>query len=170
MKLLVFLHFLSFDGSERESARSVLLMLSFVLTRFQQYINDLPDDIYNIAFYADGITLYFNSDQSSYLGQQFEWVLNLNTTFETRDWGRTWLINFDAEKTQFALFERRNNYRFTIVRALGRNSAFEMLWLSFTLKLDLCFFIVLIAKTALKKTGGLVNSLYVVSFLSISSV
>lgn len=89
MKLLVFLHFLSFDGSERESARSVLLMLSFVLTRFQQYINDLPDDIYNIAFYADGITLYFNSDQSSYLGQQFEWVLNLNMTFETRDWGRT---------------------------------------------------------------------------------
>ena len=73
----------------RLSQRSVLLMLDFLLIPLQQYINDLPDDvIYNTALSTHVITVYCKIDRSSYLGQQFEWVLNLNLTFETLDWGR----------------------------------------------------------------------------------
>ena len=43
------------------------------LTFFLLYINDFPDDvIYNIAVYADDITLYSKCDQSSDLSQQLE--------------------------------------------------------------------------------------------------
>ena len=41
-------------------------------TFFLLYINGLPDDIYNIAIYADKSTLYFKCDQASDLWQQLE--------------------------------------------------------------------------------------------------
>ena len=73
----------------------VILDWSFLL-----YINDLPDDVIcNIAIYADDTTLYSKCDQASDLRQsEFESDLR-----DTVDWGRKWLVDFNAGKTQLVL-------------------------------------------------------------------
>ena len=44
------------------------------------YINDLPDDfIFNIAFYADDVTVYSKCDQASDLWQQVELAFELES-------------------------------------------------------------------------------------------
>ena len=61
-------------------------------TLFLLYINDLPDDVIcNIAIYADDTTLYSKCDQAYDLWQQLESDLR-----DTVDWGRKWLIDFNA--------------------------------------------------------------------------
>ena len=37
------------------------------------------------------------------------WLLNLNLTYETLDWGRKWLVDFNAGKTQLVLFDWSKN-------------------------------------------------------------
>ena len=61
-----------------------------VPTLFLLYINDLPDDvIYNIAIYADDITLYSKCDQASDLWQQLELASELKSDLrDTVDWGQ----------------------------------------------------------------------------------
>ena len=80
-------------------------------TLFVLYINDLPDDvIYNIAIYADDTTLYSKCDQASDLWQQLELASELESDLpDTMDWGRKWLVDFNAGKTQLALFDRSKN-------------------------------------------------------------
>ena len=77
-------------------------------TLFLVYINDLPDDVIcNIAIYADDITLYFNCDLASNLWQQLELGSELESDLrDTVDWGRKWLVDFNAGKTQLVLFDR----------------------------------------------------------------
>ena len=48
-------------------------------TLFLLYINDLPDDICNIAIYDDDTTLYSKCDQASDLWQQLELVSELES-------------------------------------------------------------------------------------------
>ena len=71
-------------------------------TLFLLYINDLPDDVIcNIAIYADDTTLYSKCDQASDLWQQRELVSELESDLrDTVDWGRKWLVDFNAGKTQ----------------------------------------------------------------------
>ena len=80
-------------------------------TLFLLYINDLPDDVIcNIAIYADDTTLCSNCDQASYLWQQLELVSELESDLRgTLDWGRKWLVDFNAGKTQPVLFARFKN-------------------------------------------------------------
>ena len=77
-------------------------------TLFLVYINDLPDDVIcNIAIYADDITLYFKCDLASNLWQQLELASELESDLrDTVDWGRKWLVDFSAGKTQLVLFDR----------------------------------------------------------------
>ena len=77
-------------------------------TLFLVYINDLPDDVIcNIAIYADDITLYFKCDLASNLWQQLELASELESDLrDTADWGRKWLVDFNAGKTQLVLFDR----------------------------------------------------------------
>ena len=77
-------------------------------TLFLLYINDLPDDVIcNIAIYADDTTLCSNCDQASDLWQQLELVSELESDLRgTVDWGRKWLVDFNAGKTQPVLFAR----------------------------------------------------------------
>ena len=77
-------------------------------TLFLVYINDLPDDVIcNIAIYADDITLYFKCDLASNLWQQLELASELESDLrDTVDWGRKWLVDFNAGKTQLVLFDR----------------------------------------------------------------
>ena len=37
------------------------------------------------------------------------WLLNLNLIYETLDWGRKWLVDFSAGKTQLVLFDQSNS-------------------------------------------------------------
>ena len=79
-------------------------------TFFLLYINDLPDDVIcNIAIYADDTTLYSKCDQASDL-----WNLELASELEsdlpdTVDWGKKWLVDFNAGKSQLVLFDQSKN-------------------------------------------------------------
>ena len=76
-------------------------------TLFLLYINDLPDDVIcNIAIYTDDATLYSQCGQASDLWQQLESGSELESDQQDlMDWGRKWLVDFNAgrtlEKTSF---------------------------------------------------------------------
>ena len=132
-------------------------------TLFLLYINDLPGDVIcDIAIYVDDATLYCKCDQASDLWQQLNWLLNLNLR-DTVDWGKKWLIDFNAGKTQLVLFHRSNNNGFIDLKmdgsVLEEKSAFKMLGLTFSFKLDWGSYIISIAKTASKKIGALIRSM-----------
>ena len=42
-------------------------------------------------------------------GNNLNWLLNLNLTYETLDWDKTWLVGFNTGKTQLVLFDWSNN-------------------------------------------------------------
>ena len=77
-------------------------------TLFLLYINDLPDDVIcNIAIYADDTTLYSKCNQASHLWQPLELASELESDLrDTADWGRKWLVDFNAGKSQLVLFDR----------------------------------------------------------------
>ena len=105
-------------------------------TLFLLYINDLRDDVIcDIAIYADDTTLYSKCDQASDLWQQLELASELESDLrDTVDWGKKWLVDFNAGKTQLVLFDRSNNTGAIDVKMDGsvlyKKSSFEMLtWL-----------------------------------------
>ena len=110
-------------------------------TLFLLYINDLPDDVIcDIAIYAIS-TLYSKCDQASDLWQQLELASELESDLQDFvDWGRKWLVDFNAGKTQLVLFDRSNNTGAIDVKmdgsVLEEKSLFKMLWLTFSFKLD----------------------------------
>ena len=95
-------------------------------------------------------------------GNNFNWLLNLNLIYETLDWGKKWLVDFNAWKTQVLSFEQSNNNGSIDMKmdgsVLEQRSSFKMLGLTFT-KLDLGFYIISIAETASKKIGALIRSM-----------
>ena len=90
--------FLSVKESTCEARKNVF----FGPTLFLLYINDLPDDVIcNIAIYADDANLYSKCDCTSDLWQQLELTSELESDQQdTVDWGRKWLVDSDAGKTQ----------------------------------------------------------------------
>ena len=59
-----------------------------------------------IAVYADDTTLYSKCDQASDLWQQLEFVSELESDLQdTVDWGRKWLVDLNAGKTQLLFFD-----------------------------------------------------------------
>ena len=121
-------------------------------TLFLPYINDLPDDVIsNITIYDDDTTLYSICDQASDLWQQLELVSELESDLQdTVDWGRMWLVDFNAGKTQLISFDRSNNTGAIDVKMDGsileEKSFFKMLGLTFSSKLDWDSYIISIAK------------------------
>ena len=132
---------------------------------FLLYINDLPDDVIcNIAIYADDTTVYSNCDQASDLWQQLELASELESDLgDTVDWGRKWLVDFNAGKTQLVLFDQSNNSGAIDVKINGsvleEKSWFKMLGLTFFSKLDWGSYIISIAKTTSKKVGALIHAM-----------
>ena len=66
------------------------------------------------------------------------------------DWGKKWLADFNAEKTQMILFDQSNNTGFTEVKMDGsvlQETSFKMLGLTFSFKLNWGSYIISIAKT-----------------------
>ena len=82
------------------------------------------------------------------------------TLFFFADWGRKWLVDFNAGKTQVVSFDLSYDTGAIDVKmdgsVLEEKSPFKMLELTFSSKLDWGFYIISIAKTAPKKIGALV--------------
>ena len=86
---------------------------------------------------------------------------------DSADWGKKWLVDFNAGKTQLLSFDRSNNNGSIDVKidgsVLEKKSSFKMLGLTFSSKLDWGSYMISIAKTASKKIGALMCS---IKFLS----
>ena len=71
------------------------------------------------------------------------------------DWGKKWLVDFNAEKTQLVSFDRSNSNGSVDDEidgsVLEKKSSFKMLGLTFSSKLDWDSYISSIAKTASKE-------------------
>ena len=80
-------------------------------TPFLLYVNDFLDDVISdIAIYADDTTIYSKCDQASDLWQQLELATELEFDLrDTVDWGKKWLVDINARKTQLVSFDRFNN-------------------------------------------------------------
>ena len=134
-------------------------------TLFLQYNDDLPDEaICNIAIYADDTTLYSKCDEVSDMWQQLRLASELESDLrDTVDWGREWLVDFNAGKTQLIFFDQSNNTGTIDEKmdgsVLEEKLSFKMLRLSFSSKLDWGSYIISIAKTASKKIGALICSM-----------
>ena len=80
---------------------------------------------------------------------------------DTVDWGRKWLVDFNAGKTKLVLFDGSNNTGAIDVKmdrsVLEEKSSFKMLGLTSSSKLDWGSYIISIAKTACKKVGPLIR-------------
>ena len=77
------------------------------LTLFLLYIIDLPDDVIcDIVIYADDTTLYSKCDQAYDMWQHLELASELESDLrDTVDWGKKWLVDFNAGKTQLVSFD-----------------------------------------------------------------
>ena len=134
-------------------------------TLFLLYINNLPDDVIcDIAIYADDTTLYSKCDRASDLWQHLELASELESDLrDTVDWGKKWLVDFNAGKTQLVSFDRSNNNGSIDVKmdgsVLEEKSSVKMLGLTFFSKLDWGSYIISIAKGASKKIGVLIRSM-----------
>ena len=134
-------------------------------TLFLLYTKDLHDDVIcNTAIYADDTTVYSKCDQASDLWQQLELASELESDQrDTVDWGRKWVVDFNAGKTQLVSFDRSKNTGAIGVKmdgsVLEEKTSFKMLGLTFSSKLDWGSYIASIAKTASKKIGALIRSM-----------
>ena len=94
---------------------NIKLMLEFLKALFLgsvlQYINDLFDDVtYDIVICADDTTLYSKPDQVSDIWQQLQLVFkHKSDLWDILDWGKIWLFDFNAGKTELILFDQCNN-------------------------------------------------------------
>ena len=129
---------------------------------FLLYINDISDVICDIAIYADDTTLYSKYDQASDLWQQLELTSELESDLrDIVDWGKKWLVDFNAGKTQLVPFDRSNNTGSINVKMYGsvleEKPSFKMLGWIFSSELDWGCYIISFAKTASKKSVALIS-------------
>ena len=138
------------------------------LPLFLLYINVLSDDVIcDIAIYADD-TIYSKCDQASDLWQQLELASKLESDlWDTVDWGKKWLVDFNVGNFQLALFDQSNNtVSIDVEMYVSRHEkkpSFEILGLTFSSKLDCGPYIISITKTASREIGALI---YFMKFLS----
>ena len=79
------------------------------------------------------------------------------------DWGKKWLVDFNAGKTQLVSFDWSNNNGSIDMKMDGslleEKLSFKMLGLTFSFKLDWSSCIISITKTASKEIGVLICSM-----------
>ena len=130
---------------------------------FLLYINDPSDGfISNIAIYAD-TTLYSKLDEASGFWKLLDLASELQR--DTAGWGRKWLVDLNAGKTQIVSFDQYNNSGANDMNVNG-SVLEDFLKLSFSSKSDSGCYIVTyyIAKTTSKKVGAFIRFL---KFLSL---
>ena len=132
-------------------------------TLFLLYINVLPDNVIcDIAIYADDTTLYSKCDQASDLCQRLELASELESDLrDIVDWGKMWLVDFNAGKIQLVSFDWSNKNGFIDVKMAGsvleEKPSFKRLGFIFSSKLDWGSYIISIAKAASEKIGALIR-------------
>ena len=109
--------------------------------------------LFDTAIYDDDTALYSKCDWASDLWQQLDLASELESDLrDTVDWGKKWLVDFNAGKTQLVSFDRSNNNGSIDVKMDGsvheEKSSFKMLGLNFSSKLDWGYYIISIVKTA----------------------
>ena len=110
-------------------------------------------------------------DQASDLWQQLELASELKSDLsdlrDTVDWGKMWLVDFNAGRTQLVSFDRSNNTDAIDVKmdgsVLEEKSSLKMLELTFFSKLNWGSYIISLAKTASKKIGVLIRCMKLLS-------
>ena len=79
------------------------------------------------------------------------------------DWGKKWLVDFNAGKTELVLFDQSYDIDSIDVKMCGsvleEKTSFQMLGLTFSSKLDWGSCIISNAKTVSKKIGTLIHSM-----------
>ena len=95
-------------------------------------------------------------DQASDLQQKLELASELESDLRyTMDWGKKWLVDFNAGKTQLVSLDQSNNNSSIYVKMNGsfleEKSSFKMLGWTFYPKLDWGSYIISVAKAASKK-------------------
>ena len=103
-------------------------------------------------------------DQAFDLWQQLELASDLESDlWDTVDWDKKWLVDFNAGKTQLVSFDRSNNNCSIDLKMNGsvleEKPSFKMMGLTFSSKLDCGSYIISIAKIAYKKSGALIPSM-----------
>ena len=116
--------------------------------------------------------LFSKCDQASDLWQQLELAFELESDLrDTVDWGRKWLVDFNAGKIQLVSFDQSNNTGLLMLKCMGlflrKNHLFMMLGLTFSSKLNWSSYIISVATNASKKIEVLIRSM---KFLSPSVV
>ena len=121
------------------------------------------DFICNIAIYADDTTLYSKFDQASDQWQQLELTSELESDpQDTVDWGRKWLLDFNAGKTQLFFLASLKTLVLLMWKWMGlflRKNHLLRYWSWLFSKLDWESYIMSIAKTASKKIRALIFSM-----------
>ena len=96
--------------------------------------------------------------------QQLELASELESDLRNpQDWGKNWLVDFNAAKTQLISFDWSNTTGSIDAKmnwsVLEEKSSFKVLGLTFSSKLNWGSYIISIAKTASKKIGALICSM-----------
>ena len=74
------------------------------------YINDILDVVCNISIYADDTTLYSKYGQALDLWKQLQFTSELESDLkDIMVWGRKWLVDFNAGKTEIVLVDESKN-------------------------------------------------------------
>ena len=106
--------FSSWTGSLHKNIQLVLefLKTSFLVLHFSYYTLTTFLVMLSVILLsnADDTTLYSKCDQASDQWQQLELASELESDLrDTVDWGKKWLVDFNAGKTQLVSFDRSNN-------------------------------------------------------------
>ena len=76
--------------------------------------------ICDISTYADDTSIYSKCDQASDLWQQLKLASELESDLQgSADWGKKWLVDFNAGKTQLVLLDWSHNNGFIDVKVDG---------------------------------------------------
>ena len=133
----------------------------------------VPENIIFPALYADYASLSSKCDQASNLWQQLELASELESDlWDTVVWGRKWLVDVSAGKTQLVSFDWSNNSGAIDVKRNGpeEKSSLKMLELTFLSKMDWTLTLSLLLKLPPRKLEPwfVLWSFFLLRFLCIS--
>ena len=88
------------DGKSSQEYKNIQFMLKFLKVPFLVLHFSYPTMLFEVLLSMLMVLLSILS-AIMYLicGNSLNWPLNLNLIYETLDWGRKWLVDFNAGKT-----------------------------------------------------------------------